>query len=70
MVVVIFYQVKVFFEIGGDSLLATRFITKVRELYKVEISLGEFFNNSKLLDIAGIISIKVDELDNMVEGEL
>lgn len=41
-----------FFEVGGDSLLATHFITAVKEQYGIEISMKEIFENPILSDVA------------------
>lgn len=59
-----------FFEIGGDSLLATRLIEAVKHKYGIEISLREVFDNSELCKLAGIIEEKVMEIEQMVEGEI
>lgn len=64
---------QVFFEIGGDSLLATRFLTAVKEQFEVEISLREIFE-APLSTVAHEISAKRKELEEemelMEEGEI
>ena len=47
-----------FFEVGGDSLLATHFITAVKEQYGIEISMKEIFENPILSDVAKRIEKK------------
>jgi len=64
---------QVFFEIGGDSLLATRFLTAIKEQFEVEISLREIFE-APLSAVAHQISTKRKELEEemelMEEGEI
>lgn len=59
-----------FFELGGDSLLATRFLTDIKQSYKIEISLRDMFNNPKLCQTAELIKGKLEAVSSMVEGEL
>lgn len=59
-----------FFELGGDSLLATRFLTDIKQTYKIEISLRDMFNNPKLCQTAELIKDKLEAVSSMVEGEL
>ena len=59
-----------FFEIGGDSLLATRFLEKVRTQFGVEITLREIFENAELNKLAQILEERVNALGDMEEGEI
>jgi amino acid adenylation domain-containing protein len=44
-----------FFDLGGHSLLATQVISRVRELYRIEISLRNFFETPTVAGIAEVI---------------
>lgn len=59
-----------FFEIGGDSLLATRFIEKLHTQFGVEITLREFFENAELHDLALIFEERINALGDIEEGEI
>lgn len=59
-----------FFEIGGDSLLATRFIEKIHTQFGVEISLREFFENAELDELALIFEERINALGDIEEGEI
>lgn len=58
-----------FFEIGGDSLLATRMLNSLRNCFGINISMREIFDMSSLGEIAEAVDKKIDESD-MEEGEL
>ncbi len=62
--------VQSFFEIGGDSLSATRFITILKQRMGVDYSLRELFDRPGLSEVAFLVQKKIDELKSMVEGEL
>jgi amino acid adenylation domain-containing protein len=47
-----------FFERGGDSLLATQLVSRIRRTWKVELSLRELFSTPVLADLA----LRIDEL--------
>lgn len=59
-----------FFEIGGDSLLATRFVECLKQKYEIEMSLREIFNNAELDRVSKIIEEKIEYSKQMVEGEI
>ncbi len=59
-----------FFEIGGDSLLATRFLEKLHTQYGVEISLREIFENAELNNLAKIFEERLNSLGDIEEGEI
>lgn len=63
----------VFFEIGGDSLSATRFLTEVKKQFGVDLSLRELFG-ATLKDIATKLDIAYEkvqqELETMEIGEI
>ena len=59
-----------FFEIGGDSLLATRFLEKLHKQYGVEISLREIFENAELNNLAKIFEERINALGDIEEGEI
>ena len=59
-----------FFEIGGDSLLATRFLEKIHTKYGVEISLREIFENAELNNLAKIFEERINALGDIEEGEI
>lgn len=47
-----------YFELGGDSLTATRLISEVRKLESVEISISEIFNNPSVGAMSAVIEKK------------
>lgn len=68
------YRDHSFFEIGGDSLLATRLATKIKARYGIDLSLAQMFETPTLHEIAAELEQRVstcttsDEM--MEEGEL
>ncbi len=44
-----------FFELGGHSLLATRVVTRLREQYSIDITLGQFFDAPTIGGLAATI---------------
>ncbi|WP_103865746.1 amino acid adenylation domain-containing protein [Aquimarina sp. I32.4] len=63
-----------FFQIGGDSLLGTRFLAIVKERYEIELSLRQIFESPTLIDVAAVVeekcSILEESLELMEEGEI
>ena len=59
-----------FFEIGGDSLLATQFVECLKQKYEIEMSLREIFNNAELDRVSKIIEEKIECNKQMIEGEI
>eukprot|EP00831_Metopus_contortus_P080949 TRINITY_DN8396_c0_g1_i5.p3 TRINITY_DN8396_c0_g1~~TRINITY_DN8396_c0_g1_i5.p3 ORF type:complete len:329 (+),score=55.99 TRINITY_DN8396_c0_g1_i5:142-1128(+) len=59
-----------FFVIGGDSIIATRFIAQVKSKYNLDLSLRQILDTPRLEDIANIIKEKISEIGNIVEGEI
>ena len=63
-----------FFEIGGDSLLATRFLAGVKEKFGVELTLRQMFELPSLFQVASVLETKLMELkqtmESMEEGEI
>ena len=57
-----------FFEMGADSLAATRLLVTLREKYGVEVSMRELFDNAELGRMAALIHEKNSV--EMEEGEL
>ncbi|OMD74247.1 MULTISPECIES: non-ribosomal peptide synthetase [Paenibacillus] len=48
-----------FFEIGGDSLMASRVISRIKEIFPIELPLGTLFTFSQLRDFAHQIEERV-----------
>ena len=44
-----------YFELGGDSLLATRLINKIRGKLKVELSIGDVFDNPTIHEMSAVV---------------
>lgn len=66
-----------FFKLGGDSLQATRFISQLRSVFKLEIPLRELFEKSNIISFAEYIdALRIksqdfqDEREYMEAGEL
>ena len=58
-----------FFEIGGDSLLATRLLNMLRNNYGVSITMREIFDASILTVLSKMVEERIDDID-LEEGEL
>ncbi len=64
---------QVFFQIGGDSLSATKFLSMIKERYAVALSLTEIFEaplHEIALQLENSISEQALELESMEEGEI
>ncbi len=59
-----------FFEIGGDSLLATRVVSRVRSLFEADLPLRRFFEEPTIAALAGTVQeLLVQKLESMSEEE-
>lgn len=59
-----------FFESGGDSLSATRFLAEIKKKYYVDIPLKDIFQTPSLKAVADLLQSKLAEYADMVEGEI
>ncbi|MDF2257471.1 non-ribosomal peptide synthetase [Streptantibioticus ferralitis] len=59
-----------FFELGGDSLLATRFIERVKQRYGVELPLRRLFAGPSLAQVTAALAEELAAADEMEEGAL
>jgi acyl transferase domain-containing protein/2-polyprenyl-3-methyl-5-hydroxy-6-metoxy-1,4-benzoquinol methylase/acyl carrier protein len=50
-----------FFEIGGDSLLATQLISRVRDIYQVEIPLRDFFEQPTIEALSNLVEVALHQ---------
>lgn len=59
-----------FFELGGDSILATRLVSRVRRIFDVELPLRELFWQPTVFELAAVIEKLVfEQLENLSEEE-
>ena len=59
-----------FFELGGHSLLVTQVLTRVREAFRVEMSLRRFFDAPTIADLAAAIEdLLVREIGELSDEE-
>ncbi|MGO5092388.1 amino acid adenylation domain-containing protein [Clostridium sporogenes] len=56
-----------FFECGGDSLKAIKFVNRLKENFNIDVSLKDFFDKSKIIFVSDMIEKELLESD---EGEL
>ncbi|MBQ7433956.1 MAG: amino acid adenylation domain-containing protein [Lachnospiraceae bacterium] len=61
---------KNFFEMGGDSLLATKLLVRVQKDFGVEISLVEMLDHNTVEKMAALIDCKREILGDITEGEI
>ena len=54
-----------FFDLGGDSLLATQIILRVIDVFRVNVTLSSLFQASTVVDMADVITQKIaDQFEN------
>ncbi|HEX2269375.1 MAG TPA: phosphopantetheine-binding protein, partial [Pyrinomonadaceae bacterium] len=59
-----------FFELGGDSILATRLVSRVRRTFGVEMPLRELFWKPTVYELAPVVEdLLIEQLDNLSEEE-
>jgi len=60
-----------FFEVGGDSLLATQTIARLKELYTINLPIDELLEEPTIRNIAKMVEIKlIDEIDQLSSEEI
>ncbi|MFF3071770.1 amino acid adenylation domain-containing protein [Kitasatospora sp. NPDC057904] len=59
-----------FFEQGGDSLLATRFLAQLQQRFGVELPLRRMFNGPGLAQVAAAVAEELAQHDDLEEGTL
>ena len=59
-----------FFEIGGDSLVATRFVHEIKRLYGFDMKLTDIFGNPTLMEIAQLMREYEKNAGEIEEGEI
>ncbi len=60
-----------FFDINGDSLTATQLISRLQQIYPVEISLRLFFESPTIAELAGLIrELLLEKVKGLSEEEL
>ncbi|HET6975219.1 MAG TPA: amino acid adenylation domain-containing protein [Pyrinomonadaceae bacterium] len=59
-----------FFELGGDSILATRLVSRIRRVFEVELQLRQLFWKSTVFELAAAIEeLVIQQLENLSEEE-
>jgi acyl-CoA synthetase (AMP-forming)/AMP-acid ligase II/acyl carrier protein len=59
-----------FFELGGDSILATRLVSRVRRAFGVELPLRELFWRPTVFELAPVVEeLLIEQLENLSEEE-
>jgi phthiocerol/phenolphthiocerol synthesis type-I polyketide synthase E len=60
-----------FFYMNGDSLMATQLISRIKEIYPVEISIKEFFEEPTVARLAEVVKrLLVEKIKELSEDEL
>ena len=59
-----------FFEAGGDSLLSTKLLVELKNVYNIEISLTDILNNPYFGQMAEMLKNKLNIEEEYVEGEI
>jgi hypothetical protein len=59
-----------FFELGGQSLLATRVLYRINNHYKIEMRLPVFFQESTVAALAARIKELVDDREQKLAAEV
>ena len=57
-----------FFQIGGNSLLAIQVIARVRDIFKVEVAVPQFFERASVAGLAGTLRAepaKVEQVEKI-----
>ena len=59
-----------FFELGGDSILATRLVSRVRRIFEIELPLRELFWQPTVFELAAVIEkLVIEQLEKVSEEE-
>lgn len=59
-----------YFELGGDSLLATQLVSQVRNVFEVEIPLVELFRHPTLAELAALIEeAMIEQMEDISDEE-
>jgi acyl carrier protein len=60
-----------FFALGGHSLLAMQVVTRLRGMYRVDLTLREFFEAPTIAGLCAIIRDKIlRDIENLSDGEV
>lgn len=60
-----------FFDLGGHSLLATQIVTRVREIFEIDLPLAALFRGATVADLAAVIEeILLDEIEQLSDEEV